>query len=67
MYGIATSKQVELVPGDEHTKKQWVTVIQKTILKAHPSSETDSVWKVNNRTTPRSSPQRLNKAQKKLS
>ena len=57
-----------LLAADEHTKKQWVTVIQKAIVKAHLGSETDSTGagKVNSR-TPRSSPRRLNKAQKKLS
>jgi len=72
LVGLETEEETSdkghtLVAGDEHTKKQWVTVIQKTILKAHLSTETDGVGKANNRTTPRSSPRRLNKAQKKLS
>jgi len=62
-----TEKAHTLLAADEHTKKQWVTVIQKAILKAHLTSDTDGGGKVNNRTTPRSSPRRLNKAQKKMS
>ena len=44
-----------------------VSVIQKAILKSHLRAETDGPGKVTARTTPRSSPRRLNKVQKKMS
>ena len=56
-----------LLAADEHTKKQWVSVIQKSILKSHLRAETDGPAKVATRSSPRSSPRRLNKVQKKMS
>ena len=63
----APDKTHTLLAADEHTKKQWVSVIQKAILKSHLRAETDGPGKVTARTTPRSSPRRLNKVQKKMS
>jgi len=57
-----------LVAPDEHTKRQWVATIQKTIQKVQtsqpdgPASPRSAL-----KTSPRVSPRRLNKVQKKLS
>merc|ERR1712029_1317212 len=61
-------RAITLLAADEHTKKQWVTAIQKSISKAQTSiTQPDGSPRHSDKTTPRSSPRRLNKAQKKLS
>jgi len=55
-----------LLAPDEHTKRQWVTTIQKTIQKAQ-TTQSDGSPKSAVKTPPRASPRRLNKVQKKLS
>ena len=57
-----------LLAPDEHTKRQWVTTIQKTIQKVQTSQPDGPVSpKSAVKTPPRASPRRLNKVQKKLS
>lgn len=57
-----------LVAPDEHTKRQWVATIQKTIQKVQTSQpDGHASPKSAVRTSPRASPRRLNKVQKKLS
>jgi len=64
----STEQSHTLVAPDEHTKRQWVATIQKTIQKVQSSSEPDGSPKAIVKSTPtRSSPRRLNKIQKKLS
>jgi len=62
----STERSHTLVAPDEHTKRQWVATIQKTIQKVQ-ASEPDGSPKSTVKTTPRASPRRLNKVQKKLS
>eukprot|EP00092_Neocalanus_flemingeri_P040148 GFUD01043732.1.p1 GENE.GFUD01043732.1~~GFUD01043732.1.p1 ORF type:complete len:829 (-),score=244.19 GFUD01043732.1:674-3160(-) len=64
----STERSHTLVAPDEHTKRQWVATIQKTIQKVQASpSEADGSPKPTVKITPRASPRRLNKVQKKLS
>ena len=70
--GLETDKEAPdkthiLLAADEHTKKQWVSVIQKAILKSHLKAETNGPGKVTAGITLRSSPKRLNKVQQPLS
>ena len=62
-------RAITLMAADEHSKKQWVSAIQKTVTKAQSNvSQADGSPKLSeNKSTPRTSPRRLNKAQKKLS
>jgi len=57
-----------LLAPDEHTKRQWVSTIQKTIQKVQTSQPDGPVSPISAvKTPPRASPRRLNKVQKKLS
>jgi len=62
-------RAITLLAADEHTKKQWVSAISKTIAKvqANTTQADGSPKTTEAKTTPRTSPRRLNKAQKKLS
>jgi len=55
-----------LVAPDEHTKRQWVTTIQKAILKFQ-TTQIDGSVSPKSKSPLRASPRRLNKIQKKLS
>jgi len=56
-----------LVAPDEHTKRQWVSTIQKVIQKVQTSLPDGSSTKSTVKTSPKVSPKRINKVQKKLS
>jgi len=61
-------RAITLLAADEHTKKQWMTAIQKAITRAGQFQTDGSAKLGTSRSTPtRSSPRRLNKAQKKMS
>jgi len=64
----STERSHTLVAPDEHTKRQWVATIQKTIQKVQ-TSQPDGVMSPKSvvKSSPRVSPRRLNKVQKKLS